>query len=131
MDLSFNKLGPSSLPAEWGALQHLQEVHLQHNAISGEPSNASVGRLSRGSWVGFLTLLYYDARLPATAGALPAAWAGMSSLNTLDASSNALRGSLPPAWARMPLLARINLAGNTLSQRLPDEWSGLSALVQL
>lgn len=110
LDLSDNGL-IGFLPAELGALSHLQVLDLGHNVLSG----------SVGPWIKELTALVklrlQNNRLT---GSIPDEIGELSQLEYLNLRGNQLQGVVPESLAKLPELRGIWLHANQLSSPIPQ-----------
>eukprot|EP00884_Botryococcus_braunii_P023377 jgi/Botrbrau1/9723/Bobra.0388s0016.1 len=110
------------LPAQFGNLKSLQEVHLDENFFQGPlPSVwASLTELSS------VTLSNNNIN-----GTLPVEWGRLEKLQTLVLSKNKIQGTLPPDWSNLTKLEVLKVDYNELKGSLPDEWEKMSSLRRL
>lgn len=114
LSLSTNELSGAIPASLWNLCGQLQELHLDHNALSGSiPSPASSGT----DQCSFLRKLDLNDNL--LSGSIPSFLGSFSNLTELNLSDNDLSGQIPQSLTQLENLTELDLANNNLSGKIP------------
>ena len=118
LELAGNNL-QGVIPAELGALTHLESIDLSNNGLTGTIP-VELANLSQLSTL--------DLDVNDLSGEIPPELGNLSNLYFLDISFNGLSGSIPPELGNLSELYFLRIAGNNLTGNVPPELGKLSNL---
>lgn len=113
--LSYNQV--SSIPSSWSSLTQLEQLRIDHAALSGTLPDFI------GQWT---SLEILDLSFNSFEENIPSAWNSLINLRECYLGSNNLDGPLSTVPASWPDLIRLSLATNAFTGSIPTEWTTLN-----
>lgn len=122
-----------SIPREWGKLEHLREIDLSFNTLTGPLPHELFGIHGQmgPKHLNGLNLTILNLAHNRLDGSIPRTLTNMTTLQNLNLASNFFTGVLPPYLNRLELLTSLQLQGNRLKGMLPPSITEMTALRDL